>query len=407
MKNLFSNLSFLTKEKVVNCVMYPVNFIKKKYRNCVLKPVIFEQGDRVKVINFDGLTDKQIDFLKAKEFFIVGDVVEKEDEAYLNVGYSIPFKSSRFSVYNINYDKKVLFLQFNLKIDIHGEVDVNNYFQGCDNMVDLFPKLINDRMPNTLVDFYNYSEICRIGNDYFIFNTDLKDYDFVFFGFAKKHSNIPFYIQKYLNLHKVPFLTYESYNLYDDKMYGLDIVNELGYDYIPTVQTVKLTKKITNYVEKEFGFPLIVKITNMDQGKGVHKIDDMEKLISFYKFNTQPTMIQRMIKNDGDFRIILLKNKVELVVKRQMTNPDEFRSNVALGGKAIKASVPQEVLDMCEDLSKHVECDVVGFDILMDMDSGKYYIMEINVSPHMTTFSVVTGIDMTGIIADYIVDNTK
>ena len=43
----------------------------------------------------------------------------------------------------------------------------------------------------------------------------------------------------------------------------------------------------------------------------------------------------------------------------------------------------------------------------MDMDSGKYYIMEINVSPHMTTFSVVTGIDMTGIIADYIVDNTK
>lgn len=364
------------------------------------------EGDYVKVINFTGLTAKQTAYLKANDVYFVHSVVDKDGRDFLDLGYAIPFKASRFI--KTTFDKKFLFLQFNLPIDTHGEPDTNNFFQGCTEMRTLFTKLITDRVPGSLVEFYSYTDIYRLGNKYYINNTDLNEYNFVFFGFAKKHSNIPYYIQKYLKTEKVPFLTYESYNLYDDKMYGLDIVTDLGYDYIPTIQTANINKRILKHVREDFGYPVIVKITSMDQGKGVFKINTEDELVKFYNTNYQkPTMIQKLIPNDGDCRVILIKNKVELVVKRQMTNPDEFRSNVALGGKAIKTKLPQEVLDMCVDISKHVECDIVGFDILKDMETGKYYVMEINVSPHMSTFIVVTGINLTGIIADYIVEHMK
>jgi glutathione synthase/RimK-type ligase-like ATP-grasp enzyme len=114
-------------------------------------------------------------------------------------------------------------------------------------------------------------------------------------------------------------------------------------------------------------------------------------------------MIQKLIPNDGDFRIIVIKNNVELVIKRKLTNDKEFRSNVALGGKAVKADVPQEIKNMCVDISKHISCDILGFDIIQDLTDGKYYVMEINVSPHMATFCVVSGINLPEIITNHIV----
>ena len=48
-----------------------------------------------------------------------------------------------------------------------------------------------------------------------------------------------------------------------------------------------------------------------------------------------------------------------------------------------------EIVKMCEDISTHVNCDIVGFDILQDLKTGEYYVMEINISPHFSTFCVV------------------
>jgi len=140
----------------------------------------------------------------------------------------------------------------------------------------------------------------------------------------------------------------------------------------------------------------------------VFKYNTLEELQTFYKTNSQITFIQKFIPNDGDTRIILIKNKVKLIVKRQTAeNSKEFRSNVALGGKAMKTEIPQHIIDMCEDISKNIECDIIGFDILKDMITEQYYVMEINVSPHFSTFSVVTDTNIPGIITDYIIDKIE
>ena len=118
-------------------------------------------------------------------------------------------------------------------------------------------------------------------------------------------------------------------------------------------------------------------------------------------------MIQKFIPNDGDYRVIVIKNKKALIIKRERTNDKEFRSNVAMGGRAVRADLPDEIVDMCEDISRHIFCDIVGFDILKDLKTGKYYVMETNASPHFPTFSVVSGINIPMIIVNYILHKMR
>lgn len=384
--------------------------LKTKYNNLmkslvqIINNLSFIEGDYIVPFNFDDLTEKQLNFLKSKQYFIVNDIVLKGTELFVDIGYNIPFKSSRFNKLEINFTNKVLFLQFNIGIDTHGEPDPTNIFRGHNSMEQLFPSLINEKLPNTMVNFYNYSDIYRLSDGYYINNINIKDYDFVFFGFMSKQSNISMLIFNYLTKHNVPCLRYENFNMFDTKSYGLDLTESLGYPYIPTISTYKLNKIIINMVKNDFGFPLIVKKIDTDRGTGVYKIDTFEQLTDFFNNNNQLLMIQKMIKNDGDFRVIVIKNKVELIIKRKLTSDTEFRSNVALGGKAIKADVPEYVKDMCVELSKHISCDILGFDIIQDITTNKYYVMEINISPHMATFCVVSGVNLPDIITNYIVE---
>ena len=366
-----------------------------------------EVGDDVEAIDFEGLTEPQAEYLRSQKYFTVSDITDKNGEVYCDVGYRIPLKVKRFKKVEVHFDHRILFLNYDLKIDTHGEPDPKDIFRSCTSMPQLFPLLINEKLPNTKVDFCSYKDVYRLRDGYYIKNINLKDYDFVFFGFMSKYSKESILLINYLDKVKVPYLKYETFDVYDSKSFGMDLTESLGYNYIPTILATNLNNRIIRDVE-EFGFPVIVKDPNLDRGTGVDKIDTLDELVTKFRFNSKQLMIQKFIPNDGDTRVIVIKNKVELVVKRQMTSETEFRSNVALGGKAIPTTLPQEILDMCEDLSKHVPvCDILGFDIIKDLNDGTYYVMEINISPHISTFCVVTGIDIPGIIVDYMVKSIE
>ena len=62
---------------------------------------------------------------------------------------------------------------------------------------------------------------------------------------------------------------------------------------------------------------------------------------------------------------------------------------------------------MCEDISQHVNCDIIGIDIIFDEVERKYYVMEINPAPGFPAFSIVANINVAEIIVDYIIGNLK
>ena len=116
-----------------------LKFLRHKYKSDI------KEGDYVEPINFEGLTPNQVYFLKSKKQFYVDEVIEKKDQDYIEVGYTIPLKISRFKKVIDTSAHKILFLQFDLKIDTHGEPDTLNFFRGVDKMGELYPILINEK----------------------------------------------------------------------------------------------------------------------------------------------------------------------------------------------------------------------------------------------------------------------
>jgi len=374
-----------------------------------------QEGDYVVCEDTEGLSQKQLDFLNSKPYLKVKSVCDKKGnwyrsgEPYIEVGYNIPLKLFRFKKIDraANSKYKILFLQFNIGIDLHGEEDTHNYFKGHESMPELFTDLFKEKLPEAFVEFATYDDLYRVGGDFYMDDIKLKDFNFVFFGFMSKFTPIVSMLISYLDNNKVPYLKYGTYKHLDNKAYEMHLVESLGYPYIPTIMTSRLTRKIVEHV-KEFGFPVIVKDIDLNRGEGVWKVEDMEELKSKFAGNSKPMLIQKFVPNDGDYRVISIKNKVELVIKKQrIEGSKEFRANVARGGKAVKGTLPPEIISMCEDISKHLICDIVGFDVIQDIETKKYYIMETNSSPHFPTFSVISEIDIPSLLINYIIENMK
>jgi ribosomal protein S6--L-glutamate ligase len=372
-----------------------------------------QQGDYVVCNDFEDLNTQQVEFLNNKPMHKVRTVTSKggsyysSGEPHIDLGYKIPFKMKRFTKVERDTEGKykILFLQFDLPIDMHGEKDNHNYFRGQNKMSDLFEVLFMEKMPDAIVDFCQYDDVYRTGKDFYVENLKLRDYDFVFFGFMSNFTTIVKMLISYLDKYAIPYLKYGTFKDLDNKAYEMYLVESLGYPYIPSIMASKITRHVIEKIN-EWGYPVIVKDVNLNRGEGVWKIENRKELISRFTrgFGSNLMLIQKFIPNDGDYRVISIKNRVELVIKKErIKGSKEFRANVARGGKAVKGSLPSHIIHMCEDISKHLVCDIVGFDIIKDKKSEQYYVMETNSSPHFPTFSVISEINIPGILVDYII----
>jgi glutathione synthase/RimK-type ligase-like ATP-grasp enzyme len=374
-----------------------------------------QTGDYVVCKDFEDLNKNQTEFLNAKSMHKVKAITDSKGRYYMKgephveLGYKIPFKMRRFEKVDRNVEGKykILFLQFDLPIDTHGEKDKYDFFKGQSRMPDLFQLLFAEKLPDSFVDFCAYDDVYRTGQDFWVDNMKLKDYDFVFFGFMSNFTTIVKMLISYLDKHNIPYLKYGTYKDLDNKAYEMYLIESLGFPYIPSIMASRLTRRVMAKIE-EWGFPVIVKDINLNRGEGVWKVDDKKDLLKQFAYGSKLMLIQKFIPNDGDYRVISIKNKVKLVIKKErIKGSKEFRANVARGGKAVKGVLPPNIIKMCEDISRHLVCDIVGFDIIQDLESGEYYVMETNSSPHFPTFSVISEIDIPGILTDYIIKKIK
>ena len=305
-------------------------------------------------------------------------------------------------------DYKILFLQFDLVIDKHGLEDKNNYFGDSENMKDLFTSIINNKLENSTVNFHNYEDISKIGRNYYINNLSLNNYDFVFFGFVKRHTTIATLLHNYFTVNNVPTLLYGTFDYVQNKAYDMELIEKLKYPYIPSILTTKINESVLKHIDRNFKYPVVVKDINLDKGTGVFKFNNKEDLLKkFPNYYNRIFLVQKFIQNTGDYRVIVLKNKAILCVKKEQPNNKEFRNNIANGSIIVKSKLPEDVILMCEDISKHIKCDIIGIDVIYDEVDKIYYIMEINAAPGFPAFSIVSGVNVAEVISNYIISNIK
>lgn len=157
-----------------------------------------------------------------------------------------------------------------------------------------------------------------------------------------------------------------------------------------------------------FNFPVILKGSGGDRGTRVFKIDnleEMEKMVrSLRKSETEEGkryMLQEFIVNNGDYRLLILGDKVLGVMKRSSQSIEEFRNNYSMGGKVEVADLPESIKNMAVEAARVCGLMVAGVDIMpryidkeLSNNPDDYVVLEVNKGPQFKGFMEATGIDV-------------
>ncbi|HEY0579153.1 MAG TPA: RimK family alpha-L-glutamate ligase, partial [Candidatus Nitrosocosmicus sp.] len=110
---------------------------------------------------------------------------------------------------------------------------------------------------------------------------------------------------------------------------------------------------------------------------------------------------QELVKRPPrDIRCIVLGEQVIAAIYRYSSN-DEWRTNVSRGGKAEMIKITSELESIAIKAAKAVGTGILGIDMMEDEEHG-LMVHEINNTVEFKGASSATGINIAGLIIDYI-----
>ena len=189
-----------------------------------------------------------------------------------------------------------------------------------------------------------------------------------------------------------------------DKLYSHQILAESNLD-IPKTLLLKHPIDI-DFVEKNIGFPAIVKTISGSYGRGVFLAEtkkQFKQLLTMAEL-TKPgynIIIQEFIKDTWgkDLRVLVVNNKVVGCMMRQSQDED-FRANISRGGEGFPYEVNEQIEWLSSESSKALGLDIAGVDLLFQ--NGGYKICEVNSNPGFEGMENFTKKNIAGEIVSFI-----
>ena len=168
-------------------------------------------------------------------------------------------------------------------------------------------------------------------------------------------------------------------------------------------EKLKIDAKWAEKIAKELGYPVIVKESYGSMGKGVYKADNFNQLLEIMeKVKTKPHLYQEYLpyKVGTDIRVIVIGGKAVASMERE--NKTDFRSNVAQGGSGKKIKLFAEFREVAEGCAEILGLDYCGVDLIYG-PNGQMYVCEVNSNAFFEEFEKITGVNVAGEYADYII----
>ena len=193
-----------------------------------------------------------------------------------------------------------------------------------------------------------------------------------------------------------------------DKLRSLQLLSRKGIG-MPITTFAHSSKDINGIIKEVGGAPLVIKLLEGTQGRGVVLAETKKAAESviqaFMKLNAD-ILVQEYIKEAGgsDIRCLVVGEKVIAAMQRQGP-PGEFRSNLHRGGKASLVKLTPTERKTAARAAKVMGLNVCGVDLLRS-NSGPL-VMEVNSSPGMEGIEKATGKDVAKMIIEFIESNAK
>ncbi len=165
----------------------------------------------------------------------------------------------------------------------------------------------------------------------------------------------------------------------------------------------------SNIIKLVGGAPLIVKLLEGTQGKGVVLAETgkaAESVINAFKSLHANILVQEFIKEaDGkDIRCFVIDGKVVGSIQREAV-AGEFRANLHLGGSASSVKTTAEEKKIAVVATKVMGLQVAGVDIIRSKSGPK--VLEINSSPGLEGIESITEKDIAGLMIECIEKQVK
>lgn len=188
-----------------------------------------------------------------------------------------------------------------------------------------------------------------------------------------------------------------------DKLRSLQLLARAGIG-LPVTGFAHATKDIDGLIDIVNGAPLVVKLLEGTQGKGVVLAETRkaaESVIEAFRGLDANILVQEFIKEarGADIRAFVVGGRVVASMMRTAAE-GEFRSNVHQGGSIQKVRLRPEERATAVRAAKTMRLGVAGVDI-MRSNHGPV-VLEVNSSPGLEGIETATKVDVAGQIVQFI-----
>jgi ribosomal protein S6--L-glutamate ligase len=189
--------------------------------------------------------------------------------------------------------------------------------------------------------------------------------------------------------------SWESISKSRDKLYSSQLFSQNGIQ-IPITGFAKSPLDTTDLIDMVNGAPLVIKLLEGTQGKGVVLAENSkaaESVINAFKSLQANILVQEFIKEAAgkDIRCFVIDGKVVASIQREAVK-GEFRANLHQGGKASVIKITIEEKKLAVKAAKVLGLQIAGVDIIRS-NKGPL-VLEVNSSPGLEGIEKATGKDI-------------
>jgi len=166
-----------------------------------------------------------------------------------------------------------------------------------------------------------------------------------------------------------------------------------------------------DYLDKN-GYPMVLKPTVGSWGRMIALLKDRdsaegimetrEKMYPIYQVYYLEEFVNRPPR---DIRAIMVGDSIVAAIYRY-SGEGQWKTNMALGGKAEPLKVTKEMEDICIKAKNAVQGQIVGIDLMESKDRG-LVVHEVNNTTEYKNTVRVTGVDIPALMIDYAKQSRK
>jgi len=190
-----------------------------------------------------------------------------------------------------------------------------------------------------------------------------------------------------------------------DKLHTQQI---LASSNLPVPKTMLVKHPINiDAVEKNLGFPVVIKTLSGSLGSGVLLAETREKLVDFFEFveTMKPSsniILQQFIGDSdeiADLRVFVVGGRIIGCMKR-IGEDGSFKTNISRGARGERFNPTPEIEWLSIEVTKALGLDISGVDLLFDGESFK--VCEANTSPQFKGLEKYCEVNVARSIWEYL-----